>query len=506
MKLVHRLNWTHKISTILVLLASSVWFYWLGLNRLVARDEGFYAYAIKLVAEGKLPYLDFFYPQMPLLPYLYAPFLLMIGESWDGLRVVTALFNTVTAGLLFSLILKRTNLFFGVLAVLLFATSNFIFPWFTTVQSYSLSSCLLFLSFFILSDGFQRLSNGQRLLFAGLALGLAVNVRLYLVVLLPLYILALYLESRRLNRIQLLFFLGFLLPFIPQIYLLLIDSSAYLYNNFLYHQTRSGISFFEGLEHKEKILSILVGLESTQKYDGIGFSLLFYIWCASSWLCFRRVSGVPLAWFIAGTLFLVSFLPTPNYVQYFCMLIPFYIVVASVALHHLFVKSSSFTAYLFSSLFLASLVFFYLRDLPGDLHRYTVSGEGVIGIGNKKVAESWNIRRIQEISEEINLITSPDEIVHVTWPGYLLESHAASASGLENHFSMRAGDLLDKEKRERYHLLSHQDLIDSIKTQEINLLVSWSRMLPRTHRNALKESGYKRFHSVGDIWFYRRGE
>ncbi len=36
-------------------------------SRLVAGDEGFYTLATKLVSQGRVPYKDFFYPQMPLL-------------------------------------------------------------------------------------------------------------------------------------------------------------------------------------------------------------------------------------------------------------------------------------------------------------------------------------------------------------------------------------------------------------------------------------------------------
>ena len=41
-----------------------------GLNQ----DEGWYLYAANLVADGKLPYRDFFYTQGPLLPTVYSVF------------------------------------------------------------------------------------------------------------------------------------------------------------------------------------------------------------------------------------------------------------------------------------------------------------------------------------------------------------------------------------------------------------------------------------------------
>jgi 4-amino-4-deoxy-L-arabinose transferase-like glycosyltransferase len=44
-------------------------------------DEGFYLIASRLVYEGKLPYRDFHYTQMPLLPYIYGLPQLVLGES-----------------------------------------------------------------------------------------------------------------------------------------------------------------------------------------------------------------------------------------------------------------------------------------------------------------------------------------------------------------------------------------------------------------------------------------
>ena len=42
--------------------------------RVIDVDEGFYLSAASLVANGASPYIDFFFPQMPILPVLLAPF------------------------------------------------------------------------------------------------------------------------------------------------------------------------------------------------------------------------------------------------------------------------------------------------------------------------------------------------------------------------------------------------------------------------------------------------
>src|SRR5256885_6451239 len=71
----------------------------MSLYRLVDGDEGTYLLVSRLVAEGQLPYHDFFYPQMFLLPYVYGAWMKLVGYSWYGARLLSAVFS-VMLGLL----------------------------------------------------------------------------------------------------------------------------------------------------------------------------------------------------------------------------------------------------------------------------------------------------------------------------------------------------------------------------------------------------------------------
>ena len=53
-----------------VLAASLVLGLLLADQRPLHADEGYYASAARLTLQGAAPYLDYFYPQSPLLPYL----------------------------------------------------------------------------------------------------------------------------------------------------------------------------------------------------------------------------------------------------------------------------------------------------------------------------------------------------------------------------------------------------------------------------------------------------
>ena len=62
-------------------------------------DESWYLYASKLVYQGRLPYRDFAFTQMPLLPYIYGIPQFVFGQSLLIGRV-TSLFFTLLSFLL----------------------------------------------------------------------------------------------------------------------------------------------------------------------------------------------------------------------------------------------------------------------------------------------------------------------------------------------------------------------------------------------------------------------
>ncbi len=62
------------------------------------RDEGWYLYASRLVYEGKVPYRDFPYFQMPLLPYIYGLPQFLFGPSILVGRLTSFAFSLITVG------------------------------------------------------------------------------------------------------------------------------------------------------------------------------------------------------------------------------------------------------------------------------------------------------------------------------------------------------------------------------------------------------------------------
>src|SRR5207247_11194923 len=116
----------------------------MSLYRIVDGDEGTYLLVSRLVAEGQLPYHDFFYPQMFLLPYVYGAWVKLVGYSWYGARLLSAVFS-VMLGLL---VYRQTALVAGaprcdVLAVVLLTFSSLAFGWDPLIETLVLATLLL---------------------------------------------------------------------------------------------------------------------------------------------------------------------------------------------------------------------------------------------------------------------------------------------------------------------------------------------------------------------------
>jgi len=75
---------TARLLLVPVLLGQTLFFTWLALHRFIDGDEGHFLLASRLVLMHKKPYLDFFYNQAPLLPYVYA--LWMKCSGYRGVR------------------------------------------------------------------------------------------------------------------------------------------------------------------------------------------------------------------------------------------------------------------------------------------------------------------------------------------------------------------------------------------------------------------------------------
>ena len=180
---------------VLVGIASYAWFALLALRIPLDEDEGFYALASELVAHGRVPYRDFFFPQTPLGPLTLAPFA-AVGARFVVLRLATALFAAGAATLVAYAVKRETrSRTAAIVGTLLFVTHALTWRWLPTLRPYALGE-LCALGAFLLATPIARQPTRRELLLAGALAALAPLARLPLAPTMGIAALAVLLRGR----------------------------------------------------------------------------------------------------------------------------------------------------------------------------------------------------------------------------------------------------------------------------------------------------------------------
>src|SRR5579872_6364191 len=70
-------------------------------------DEGYHLLAAQLIRAGKVPYLDFCFPQTPVAAYWNAAWMSLFGEGWRVVHALSALCASGAALLAAGFVLRR---------------------------------------------------------------------------------------------------------------------------------------------------------------------------------------------------------------------------------------------------------------------------------------------------------------------------------------------------------------------------------------------------------------
>lgn len=123
-------------------------------------DESYYVESARLFLDGYLPYSDFHFHMMPLLPVIYSPFSAFGIWSFVVLKLVSVIF-VIMCFFYFYRFLKSNKFekYLIVLFTVLFFLNSFYLDWSLTIKIYSISSFLF--AGFIISFG-KYLSGGYK--------------------------------------------------------------------------------------------------------------------------------------------------------------------------------------------------------------------------------------------------------------------------------------------------------------------------------------------------------
>ena len=487
----------------------------LAYSRLIDSDEGLYLLAVKLVAHGKLPYLDFFYQQMPGLPYVYALWSKAVGLSWTSARLLSVLFSVALGGLLYwhiERLYSRKSL--ACLAVLLYAFNNLVLAWHSVVKTYALSNLLLFGAYLLVFPEAKRESLWKPFL-GGLLLALATDTRLYLIGVAPVLMASLYYSgSRSGGRLKYIwpFVGGLALGLLPNLlFVSRVGLNTYFFDNLGYHLIRDGASFAD--VRRQKLRTFLSITNFQGSYDGAGPQFALLSLPAFGTVVFHELDRrlfFPLAMGLA--LFVICLVPSPTFPQYFCVCVPYMVVVAvgfmATAARSLEVGDAARRllrafGWLIAGIYLSCGILTY--------YNYAFSATGVEGIRERYNRWDYRISNVRQVSREVQNLAAKDEPVISFWPGYLLECDRPPQERMENDFGLRISDKLTAAEADRYKIITDQGVQELIKRHypRVVVLGPVSDAMPgfgedwwAPYRNMLRRNGYQLVRTIGRAEIY----
>jgi hypothetical protein len=438
-------------------------------------DEGYFASAARLVAEGQTPYIDFFYPQTPILPYLYAPVYLLVGSSLVGLRILSAILGTV-ALLFWGLYLRRRFPQQGqpvLLGLLLLAMNPYFLVWNVTVKTFAASNLAVLVVIWAWEKGRQE-EKGRSFVILGMALGALLGFRLlygpWIAFVMVLILWQVFGPRRLGGRILSLGHFayaagGLIVGLLPTLQLMVRDFDAFYFNNVRYHVLRHAPvhSEVDPIGFTERFSSTsLVFAKAMFANPFMLFIVILAI--VGTWNLARKKDPQQTAFLVfAGGGFLVhtlaSLVPFPSHEQYF----------------------TAPLAPLLAPLALAGIVALAKR-LPGPMVWLVMVAGLSLSVVDLAVrhtgmdmAEHWSLQHLEKVTRGIEAETEPDDVVLAFWPGYTFESGRQFITGTDNHFGVEISERLTYRQKMKYHIPGKElfTLIFEQKEPDMIVLGTW---------------------------------
>ncbi len=491
-------------------------FAYIARHRFIDGDEGAYLLASRLVLGHKTPYLDFFWNQAPLLPYVYAAWMSGAGISWSAGRLLCVLLTSLLGLLLYLHICEQTkSSLAGLVAVAIFVSSTMVFAWFPVVKTHCLAGLLLFGAY--LATCRVPTSNSRWYSAAsGLLLGLSVETRSYLLLVVPLFLYWMLTNVAKPARLRQSIALmgGFALGTAPSLYLFLSSPDVFLFDNLRYHGLRSTAGLIGWWQEKLVVFAQL--FLGSREGNGLQWSILFLISFGLVLSVSKRPYPPKFAFQVAVLLLVIGLLPTPSYAQYFCLCMPFLIVSVVCGTSELVSHFDGRRDRLLAGIACVCVLAVYVGSAVGDFRRYLVTGEGVPGVQPALDRGDWRLERVVEVSRAVGDLAQPGETVASFWPGDIFQTTAAPLSGLENPFAMPVSDKLTAEQRARYRIITPNEVESGFAAQRPRVVVLRNQIisavtadelrrmqtLDATFRRSLVAGGYTAARTIGGISIY----
>jgi 4-amino-4-deoxy-L-arabinose transferase and related glycosyltransferases of PMT family len=467
-------------------------FLWLAFTRNVDGDEGLYLEAARLVAQGKKLYIDFFFQQMPLIPYLYAGWMKIFGFTLMSARLFSALWTAASVFMVLWYVGRRTDSPLTVLltSILLFA-NGLLLAWAPVIKThpfnaFCLTACVvLFLEW---RNGSRQ--KGHLLFLAAFFLGIGVNCRLTLapyVLVFAGFILAF--PSGRRWRDACLVAAGYLLSSLPTLWFFISDPHLFIQYNFLFH-TR----VFPRLADDAFRLKIArqVILEPQMAVLILGLYASVLLESLKGWKQLLRSDEFFVAVFV-GLFFAVHLSTATPFTQYFSAIIPLMVLALLPALQSVLRYSSAFQACLMIPIFAL-----YLLSAKPRIYFELYS------VGS--LEPQWELKNINATVRAVKATVKPGETCLTWWPGYAFMAGCQSVPRMENHMREHAiNDRIPTQVLRAYKMKTAEEVVGDLAEKKYRVVIDGAYRLHSklfVYTDYLLQENYRLMNQVKGVKLY----
>jgi len=410
-----------------------------AVQRVVNADEGFYTLAGARVLGGAVPYADFFFPQMPYLPYLQAAAFAVAGPSLLVGRAVSVLAGGGLAGVLAAVATRwsgRASV--GVAVGVVFVAHALTMSYLPIVKPYAVASLGAVLALSVLVVPAPGVGRG---FVAGVCIAVAVGARLPTAAIGPVL---LVLAGRGGGRTVGAFVAGGVVGSLPWMLVAAADPGNFWFNNVGFHGVRREISG----------AAVVVAQKGTVLAKWLLLPQNALLWCGAAYGIWRqpRVALPAVACALAlGAAYLAA---TPTYLEYFVQVVPFLLLAAVPAVTMLLDRRALLAAV--AAVYLLGLVVAQ-RTAPEDTER-----------GEKD--RLWSLTTVEQVSRYLETHTASDERILSWWEGYPWLAGRDGYAGV-GFWEANAARKVSPEARQRYHVLHRDDVRALVAARAPRLVV-----------------------------------
>ncbi len=440
-------------------------------------DEGFYALAAELVAHGRVPYRDFFYPQAPYLPYLLAP-IALLGSRLLLERIVMALCCGATAGLIAHGVRRATGAYIpAIAAACLYTLHELTWQWGPSVRAYGVASLLATAAAVLLSAPVRP--SLQRSFAAGVLVGVMTGTRFLLAPAAGALVAAAWLRGASFPRVRAVVLVTLMLPVVwaapidqphalawtlplalmvlavggdafdraargisaalgalvalaPAVWMYLSDRERFVFDNFGFHANRvaADVSPYARVPYLHVLFGLPVAVP-TNHGSALGpESMLLFTFALAGILVARSRATIAPALGAAGMV-IASLALLPVMDHYYTPAVPLTALCAGLGLGATMDRHRGWLRR--SGVPIAAVVVTVIVGLPSFHTRW------VYGYYNQWDLSAFRPRRVDRGAALVRSVAEahPGPVLGL-WPGSVLGLATRVVPGTENHFARRA--------------------------------------------------------------------